>query len=60
MGTLRNDEGTVSEQTVEALYEQVCRLVPAAGEEVSETPVPVAPGIRVLAPPVTDAPAGRP
>jgi hypothetical protein len=39
----------VSEQTVEALYEQVCGLVPAASEEVSETPIPVAPGIRVLA-----------
>jgi endoribonuclease LACTB2 len=49
MGTMRNDEGTVSEQTVEALYEQVCGLVPAAGEDVSDTPVPVAPGIRVLA-----------
>jgi hypothetical protein len=44
-----NDEGTVSGRTVEDLYEQVCGLVPAAGEEVSEGPVPVAPGIRVLA-----------
>jgi endoribonuclease LACTB2 len=41
--------GTVSEPTVEALYEQVCGLLPAAEEEVPATPVPVAPGIRVLA-----------
>jgi len=41
--------GTVSEPTVEALYEQVCGLVPAATDDVPATPVPVAPGIRVLA-----------
>jgi glyoxylase-like metal-dependent hydrolase (beta-lactamase superfamily II) len=39
----------VSEPTVEALYEQVCGLVAASSEEVPETPLPVAPGIRVLA-----------
>lgn len=41
--------GTVSEPTVEALYEQVCGLVPAASDDVPATPEPVAPGIRVLA-----------
>src|SRR6185436_16089311 len=41
--------GTVSEPTVEALYEQVCGLVSPSDDEVPATPVPVAPGIRVLA-----------
>jgi glyoxylase-like metal-dependent hydrolase (beta-lactamase superfamily II) len=39
----------VSDPTVEALYEQVCGLVPPASEEVPATLAPVAPGIRVLA-----------
>jgi ribonuclease/clavin/mitogillin len=39
----------MAEPTVEALYEQVRGLVPAAGGEAPTHPVPVAPGIRVLA-----------
>lgn len=39
----------MSEPTVEALYEQVRALVPAAAAEPPAEPVPVAPGIRVLA-----------
>jgi endoribonuclease LACTB2 len=39
----------MGEPTVEALYEQVRGLVPTAGGEAPADPVPVAPGIRVLA-----------
>jgi len=39
----------MDEPTVEALYEQVRGLVPTAGGEAPPDPVPVAPGIRVLA-----------
>lgn len=39
----------MDDQPVEALYEQVRALVPVDPGEASQTPVPVAPGIRVLA-----------
>jgi ribonuclease/clavin/mitogillin len=39
----------MDEPTVEALYEQVRGLIPTAGGEAPADPVPVAPGIRVLA-----------
>src|SRR5678815_2733833 len=39
----------MSESTVEALYEQVRALVPAASDGAAAELAPVAPGIRVLA-----------
>lgn len=39
----------MSEPTVEALYEQIRGLVPTAAVDAPPTPMPVAPGIRVLA-----------
>ena len=39
----------MAEPTVEALYEQVRGLIPAAGGDAPADPLPVAPGIRVLA-----------
>src|ERR1044071_5372024 len=39
----------MSESTVEALYEQVRALVPAASDGATAEVTPVAPGIRVLA-----------
>src|SRR5689334_23891948 len=39
----------MAEPTVEALYEQVRGLVPTAGGDAPADPLPVAPGIRVLA-----------
>jgi glyoxylase-like metal-dependent hydrolase (beta-lactamase superfamily II) len=39
----------MGEPSVDALYEQVRKAVPAAAEDVPQTLLPVAPGIRVLA-----------
>lgn len=39
----------MAEPTVESLYEQVRALIPAAGGDAPADPLPVAPGIRVLA-----------
>jgi glyoxylase-like metal-dependent hydrolase (beta-lactamase superfamily II) len=39
----------MSELTVESLYEQIRGLVPTAAADAPPTPMPVAPGIRVLA-----------
>ena len=39
----------MSEPTVEALYEQIRGIVPTAAVDAPPTPMPVAPGIRVLA-----------